>query len=542
MLAKGDGTTNPFARAPFVGVPDPDGEDFCHRLLVKTIEDTGADSGWLYWSGEPVAVVVGREKHRIPPFAFTALPDAPLKPSIVNPESSDDPWAQWCAANAISWCAVNPIFEDGRSVGMIGVARSSPGEVAPGTLRRLAMVGWLADEARKSETRINQLESQLEHVNRVVDTLAIDRVLTNVSDQNLAEAVGRSLDATYCLLAVLRRSSLVVLGGGGHRPPEGVVRGTSWPLAAVASCERALATGRSVVLDFDLREVQSERDRDLLFSPTTRTGIIVPFLSASSHGVLLVGEERRSQRQSAAHDNERTLQFLAKRVGEILGATTLLRHARRKQRRQQTLMIQTTERARLAVGLHDDVGQALNALLVRIRWAINQRGATTDDLHALEAAATDALGATRALAYGLRQAETDTEPLEAARHFCEAMLQVSGCRLSWIDSRNGATLSPQAARELAQVIKESIVNVVRHAHATTAHVSLESGDFRVRATIQDNGVGFVPDSVRVDRDGRGLGLLGNAERLKQVGGLMKIESSSGAGTRVIVEVPANKVA
>ena len=543
MLAEGAGTANPFAGAHMLGAPYEDGEDFYHRLLAKTIEDTQADLGWLSWShpAKPAIVVVRREDIRLSSFALAAFPSVPLQPCLVSPESTD-PWGRWCAARAIQCCAITPILEDEKSVGMIGVVSASPGSLASGALRRLVMASWLAEEARKHEARINHLESQLEQVNRLIDTLAVDRVLTNVSDRKLAEAVGRSLDATYCLLAVLRGSSLVVLGRGGHRPPVRVVRGTSWRLSDVASCEQALATGRSVFLDFDRPEASSKRERDLLFSATTRTGIIVPFLCASSHGILLIGEERHRLRQSSSQDSGATLEFLAKRVGEILGTATLLRHARRTDRRQQTRLIQTTERTRLAVGLHDDVGQALNALLVRIRWAINQRAATTDDLHAFEAATKDALGAARALAYGLRNPETVTEPLEAARRYCEAILQASGCRLSWIDIRSGVAPSPKAARELAQVIKESIVNIVRHAHATAAQVHLESRDLWVRVSIQDNGIGFSPGSVRVNREGRGLGLLGNAERLKEVGGLMAIESSSEAGTRVIVEVPANKVA
>ena len=544
MLAQGHGTASPAYGVRLFGRGESEDRDLYTSLLAQIIEDSGAESGWLSRFPErdraTVVLTARKDLSPIPLLALEGLPDPPLSPCLVSPVLGPESWKHWCSAHEIQWCVVTPIIgQDETSLGTIGLVRPRPGTLAPALLPRLTMAAQLAAEAWKRDRRIHHLESQLDQVNRIVDTLAVDRVLTNVSDRNLAGAVGRSLDATYCLIAVLRGSRLVVLGWGGHRPPVQLVPAMSWPLSEVASCEEALVTGRPVFLDFDQSEFYPEPERERLFSATTKAGTIVPFGGAWSQGVLLVGEERHSQRESISQQGA-TLEFLAKRVGEILGTTKMLRHSRRSQRRQQKRFIETTERARLALGLHDDVGQALHALLTRVRWAITQRVATGEDLLVLEAAAKDALNAARALTYGLRHPDGVTESLEGARHYCETILGAADCRLCWSDDRQGAAPSSKAIRELVPVIKESIVNIVRHAYAKDAEVRLESRNDRVRVTIKDNGIGFDPGEVRVNREGQGLGLLGNAERMKRVGGIFEIESSP-AGTRVIIEVPIRHV-
>jgi signal transduction histidine kinase len=56
-------------------------------------------------------------------------------------------------------------------------------------------------------------------------------------------------------------------------------------------------------------------------------------------------------------------------------------------------------------------------------------------------------------------------------------------------------------------------------------------------TIRDDGPGFVPGPVSINRSGRGLGLLGSRERLAQMGGILQIVSAPGSGTCVVFELP-----
>jgi signal transduction histidine kinase len=55
--------------------------------------------------------------------------------------------------------------------------------------------------------------------------------------------------------------------------------------------------------------------------------------------------------------------------------------------------------------------------------------------------------------------------------------------------------------------------------------------------IHDDGIGFSADKATVSRAGRGLGLLGNTERLARLGGIFDVCSSPDGGTSVLVEAP-----
>jgi signal transduction histidine kinase len=80
------------------------------------------------------------------------------------------------------------------------------------------------------------------------------------------------------------------------------------------------------------------------------------------------------------------------------------------------------------------------------------------------------------------------------------------------------------------VINEALVNVIKHAQATSATVSLQRHDGVLRIEVTDDGVGGA------DRT-RGTGLAGLADRVAAAGGTLDLESTPGAGTRLRVELP-----
>ncbi|NMM39144.1 MAG: hypothetical protein HHJ09_16890 [Glaciimonas sp.] len=88
---------------------------------------------------------------------------------------------------------------------------------------------------------------------------------------------------------------------------------------------------------------------------------------------------------------------------------------------------------------------------------------------------------------------------------------------------------------LFRVSQEALTNVLKHARATMAGVTLAVDADRVSLTIADNGCGFDTES-RIDHRTNGLGLLIMQERLRMVEGSLRIESRPGAGTSVIATI------
>jgi signal transduction histidine kinase len=187
--------------------------------------------------------------------------------------------------------------------------------------------------------------------------------------------------------------------------------------------------------------------------------------------------------------------------------------------------------------VHDEIGQALSALLVQIRCAIAEGTAGPQVLKVLEDATSDALNGARTLAFGFRHLERGVGPLEEARAFADTLLRGAHCRLSWTEERVEGRVGARTLREIANVIKEAVTNIVRHAAADSARIRVEYPEGRIRVTIQDNGVGFSLREARPTRDGRGLGLVGCSERLARVGGLFDVKSAPAQGTLLILDAP-----
>ena len=84
---------------------------------------------------------------------------------------------------------------------------------------------------------------------------------------------------------------------------------------------------------------------------------------------------------------------------------------------------------------------------------------------------------------------------------------------------------------LYRLTQEALHNAVRHAQARTVYVELRRFRDRLLLNVRDDGTGFDAES------GCGLGLLGMEERLRQVGGALRIASRRGTGTTVSAEIP-----
>jgi signal transduction histidine kinase len=103
------------------------------------------------------------------------------------------------------------------------------------------------------------------------------------------------------------------------------------------------------------------------------------------------------------------------------------------------------------------------------------------------------------------------------------------------DDVRGA-LDGQAEIALYRILQEALSNVVRHAQATRALITLQRTDGGVLATIEDNGIGFAASEVL--QNSSSLGLFGMQERASYLGGRVEIRSD-GDGTTVEVEIPVS---
>ena len=119
--------------------------------------------------------------------------------------------------------------------------------------------------------------------------------------------------------------------------------------------------------------------------------------------------------------------------------------------------------------------------------------------------------------------------LELARDF--EVNTMSGIKLN-ISAEATDLLDGQEQGQVIQVVREVLSNIARHAKAREVHVGISTTAHEIDVTIEDDGVGFDPETVK-----RGRGLRNIQERAARLGGTIEISARSEGGTRHILRIP-----
>jgi signal transduction histidine kinase/ligand-binding sensor domain-containing protein len=216
-------------------------------------------------------------------------------------------------------------------------------------------------------------------------------------------------------------------------------------------------------------------------------------------------------------------------------------HAAREAFSRQLLDSQERERQRIAAELHDGLGQSL--LIIKNRAflassAIGDPAETQEQLNEITASASQAIDEVRTIAHNLRPYQLDRFGLtRTLRAIFTSFPHSSRIRFSAeIDAIDGL-FSKQDEISIYRIVQESTNNIVKHADATEAQLSVDRNGREVQLRIRDNGRGFKPGSLN-SADGRssGFGLAGMAERVRMMGGSLAIDSAPGNGTTIIVKL------
>jgi two-component system, NarL family, sensor histidine kinase DesK len=189
------------------------------------------------------------------------------------------------------------------------------------------------------------------------------------------------------------------------------------------------------------------------------------------------------------------------------------------------------ERLRIARDLHDLLGHSLS--LITLKAELSRRMLDTDttsaarEMSELEAVARQSLSDVREAVAGYRQPDLVAE-LGAARQ----LLAAAGlsCQIS---TPPDLSLPAGVDTVLAWTVREGVTNVVRHARATCAGVTVTTADGQVTVGITDNGTGPLAGPA-------GSGLAGLSERVRQLGGNLMAGPAPAGGFRLQVTIPTGR--
>jgi len=201
------------------------------------------------------------------------------------------------------------------------------------------------------------------------------------------------------------------------------------------------------------------------------------------------------------------------------------------------------ERRRIGRELHDETSQSLAAALLNLDLA--EKSLDPAAPVALERIGTarqlirHGLGQVKLLIHDLRPSMLDDFGLvPALRWYVQSHLQGAGLEVEVDLPDDNRRLPSEVETALYRIAQESLGNVARHSQATRALLALEVQSGYAVLAVSDNGAGFDPDDVILDREGRyGVGLLSIRERAELLGGTARITSAPGRGTQVHVVMP-----
>jgi signal transduction histidine kinase len=263
-----------------------------------------------------------------------------------------------------------------------------------------------------------------------------------------------------------------------------------------------------------------------------RTGLWVPLLARGRAIGVLAAHDKLSAVDGRFSDDDL-------RLAETYGARAAVavdlsgRAARESLRR--VVAGQELERRRLARELHDETGQSLTSILLGLR-SLEEFVDSDDERVAvaqIRRLAVETLQSVRRLAVELRPKALDDFGLEAAlERLTDTFREQTGLSVDFVTSLGGDQPPAEVATALYRIVQEALTNVTKHARAKAVSILLTRKNECVTLVIEDDGRGF-----DTERPADGFGILGMRERVDLLGGTLQVESRTGAGTTLAVEVP-----
>ena len=209
---------------------------------------------------------------------------------------------------------------------------------------------------------------------------------------------------------------------------------------------------------------------------------------------------------------------------------------------QQTL--RETEQKRIALEIHDELGQALTGLKMDVHWLNRQMTTHKEGLPAdsvsqklteLSKTIDSTISTVRRISTELRPSIIDDFGLIAAIEWqTREFERKSGVTCLFKSDTETLNLNPESTINVFRIFQETLTNIIRHADASTVEVNFETTGENVVMRVEDNGRGI---DVRKAENGLSLGIFGMKERAKLINGEIQIISDADGGTKVELKIP-----
>ena len=207
----------------------------------------------------------------------------------------------------------------------------------------------------------------------------------------------------------------------------------------------------------------------------------------------------------------------------------------------QLTLTEEQERRRIATEIHDRIAQSLALAKIKLGalgMAVKSRE-KANDVVAIRSLLEQSIKDTRSLIFDLSPPFLYEFGLEKALEWLlDDIEKQHGVRIHLEYNGSQGDYDDDVRVLLYQSIRELLINVVKHAKAKTATVSLDRNAQKVHVCVEDDGQGFLisPDGLQVNSGG-GYGLFSIKERFHHLGGAITVDSRLNHGTRISLDLP-----
>ena len=203
---------------------------------------------------------------------------------------------------------------------------------------------------------------------------------------------------------------------------------------------------------------------------------------------------------------------------------------------RRLIEVQESERRKIALELHDEIGQILTGLKLTLEMGSRlPEGELRASLAGAQALVNELMTRTRELSLDLRPATLDHLGLMSAllRHFRHYSSQTQVNVDFRQDGLEGRRFSPELETAAFRIVQEALTNIARHSESEAAIIRIWAKKRKLTIRIEDNGKGF--DTEAAFAAHQSSGLAGMRERVLLTGGVFSVKSKTGIGTRLTAE-------
>jgi signal transduction histidine kinase len=213
------------------------------------------------------------------------------------------------------------------------------------------------------------------------------------------------------------------------------------------------------------------------------------------------------------------------------------RRVAQEQFSRQLMEQQEAERKRIAAELHDSLGQNL-IVIKNAAWLGTEESEISSartQFREISELTVKAIDEARAISHAMRPPELDSVGLEAAiRQMVHRVTETSSIDLIFETEPIDGWLPREHEIHFYRALQEGIGNILKHAKASSARLSIIRRDGEISVSLRDNGEGFDPTAASMRH---GMGLTSITERVQLMHGTFQMESQPGSGATLTLVVP-----